>query len=416
MVDPETHDTVIIGGGQAGLATSHHLMRRGREHVVLERHDGIGETWRRRWESFTLVTPNWQLRLPGFPYEGDDPDGFMSRDQVVGYLEDYADSFDPPLRTGVNVLSVEPHSNGFLVRTDSGDMIASHVVIATGTFHRPRTPGFAAGVPETIDRLHSSEYTRPGDVAEGAVLVVGSGQSGCQIAQELRESGRDVFLSVGSAGRIPRRYRGRDGMWWAIRLGMVDRTVDDLDTPDERFAANPQISGRDGGREIDLHQFARDGIRLLGRLEDIRGGEAVVADDLHDNLGRIDTLVEQFRRGVDAYVAEHTMDVPTETVDEPKDGHLQPRLTSLDLTAAGVETVLFATGYQWDYESWVKVPVFDHRGYPEQDRGVTGCPGLYFVGVHWLHTLKSGLFLGVGDDAAHVADHIDERSSAAAYA
>lgn len=412
-MDVETRDTVVVGGGQSGLAMSHHLTERGRDHVVLERSRRIGETWRGRWDSFTLVTPNWLLRLPGHLYEGDDPDGYMPRDDVVDYLEAYARRFDPPMRFGVTVTSVEEGEVGrFRVRTNGGDYEADNVVLAAGTFQHPRVPGSSKRLPAEVDQLHTRDYRNPQSLRAGGVLVVGSGQSGCQITQELHESGRRVHLCVGSAGRLPRRYRGRDGIWWAIQLGMIDRTVDDLDSPDERFAANPQISGRDGGREIDLHQFARDGITLLGRLEDVRDGRAILAPDLHDNLSRIDTMVTEFRKGVDGYVEKAGLDVPEEVVDEPDDGYDQPLIPELDLADEGITTVIWATGFGWDYESWVRFPVFDDRGFPIQQRGVSDRPGLYFVGLHWLHALKSGLFAGVGDDAAHVADHIATRSTA----
>lgn len=403
-------DTVVIGGGQSGLTMSYLLTEQDRDHVVLEKSGRIGETWRNRWDSFTLVTPRWQLQLPGHEYDGDDPDGFAPRDEVVEYLEDYAAAFDPPIRFGVTVTGVEdvPDGVGYVVRTTEGDYRAQNVVVAVGTFQQPAIPSFADDVPADVTQLHSSDYRNPDQLPEGAVLVVGSGQSGCQIAQELHEAGRTVHLCTGRVGRIPRRYRGRDGMWWAMQLGMVDRTVDQLDSPAERFAPNPQISGKDGGREIDLHQFARDGIRLLGHLEGIEGRTAVVAPDLHDNIAGADEMLDQFRTGVDTLVEETGMDVPEPEVDDPKDGYDQEIVTELDLDAAGISTIIWATGYRWNFD-WVDAPVFDDYGYPIQERGVTDRPGLYFVGLHWLHTLKSGLFLGVGGDAANVAEHIADR-------
>lgn len=406
----EEVETVIIGGGQAGLAMSYLLTQQGQEHVVLEKEHRVGETWRRRWDSFTLVTPNWQLQLPGHRYQGDNPDGFLARDEVVAYLEEYAALFDPPLRFGVEVTAVEQNEggDGYLVHTADQVYEAANVVVAVGAFQQPDIPAFSRNVPEEIVQLHSSEYQNPEALSEGAVLVVGSGQSGCQIAQELNESGRQVYLCTGSAGRLPRRYRGRDGMWWAIKLGMVDQTVDELESPAERFEANPQISGKDGGQDINLHQFARDGIVLLGRLEDVRGRQAVLAPDLHDNLAAADKMAEQFRKGVDKYVRKAGLDVPEESVDEPQDGYDQELITEFDLAEAGINVIIWATGFDWDF-SWIQLPIFDEWGYPIQQRGVTDYPGLYFLGLHWLHTLKSGLFLGVGEDAEHVAAHIAER-------
>jgi putative flavoprotein involved in K+ transport len=386
---------------------SYLLTQQERDHIVLEKNQRIGESWRKRWDSFTLVTPNWQLQLPGFPYQGDEPDGFLTRDEVVDYLEAYADHFDPPLRFGVEVTAVTQNNqgDGYLVQTTEGDYQADNVIMTVGAFQYPAIPGFSQNAPESIVQLHSSEYRNPAGLPEGNVLVVGSGQSGCQIAQELNESSRQVYLCTGSAGRLPRRYRGRDGMWWAIKLGIVDQTVDELESPEERFAANPQISGKDGGQDINLHQFARDGIRLLGHLEDIQGQKAILADDLHENLAMGDEQATQFRKGVDKYVRKTGMDVPEESVTEPQDGYDQEIITELNLADAGISTIIWATGFDWDF-SWIELPIFDEWGYPIQERGVTEHPGLYFLGLHWLHTLKSGLFLGVGEDARHIAEHM----------
>jgi len=407
----ERRDTVIIGGGQSGLAMSYLLTQQDRDHVILERKQRIGESWRGRWDSFTLVTPNWQLQLPGFPYQGDDPDGFMPRDEVVSYLEAYADRFDPPLRFGVEVTAVEENEagEGYLVHTDDEIYQADNVIVTVGTFQYPNIPSFHTDVSDAITQLHSSDYRNPDSLPEGPVLIVGSGQSGCQIAQEVNESGRRVYLSTSRVGRLPRRYRGKDGMWWAIKLGMVDQTVDELDSPEERFAPNPQISGKDGGQDINLHQFAREGVILLGHLEDIHDGKAILAPDLHDNLAMGDKMAEQFRQGVDKIVRETELDAPEESIDEPQDGYEQEIITKLDLDKAGIQTIIWATGFNWDF-SWIDLPIFDEWGYPIQDRGVTNYPGLYFLGLHWLHTLKSGLFLGVGDDAAHIAEHIAAHS------
>lgn len=407
----EKRDTVVIGGGQSGLAMSCLLTQQDRDHVVLEKTDQIGSSWRRHWDSFTLVTPNSWLQLPDHPYEGDDPDGFLSRDEVVDYLRDYADSFDPPIRFGTTVTRLARHGDGgYRLETDDGAYRAANVVVATGTFQQPAVPAPSERVPADIEQLHTSDYRNPAQLADGAVLVVGSGQSGSQIAWELREAGREVYLCVSDAGRLPRRYRGRDGMWWAIQLGIMDETVDELDSPRERFDANPRVSGRDGGMDINLHAFARDGIRLLGRLRDVRDGRALLGADLHDNLAAADDMAAQIRQGADTLVEATGLDLPEESVEEPDDGFEQEQIDELDLADAGIDTVIWATGYRWDYSSWIDPPIFDDFGYPVQERGVTDYPGLYFVGLHYLHTRRSGLLLGVGDDAEHVAAHIADRA------
>ena len=408
----ETRNTIIIGGGQSGLAMSYLLTQQNHDHIILEKQQQIGETWRSRWDSFTLVTPNRQLQLPGYPYQGDEPDGFLRRDEVVEYLDEYAARFDPPLRFGVEVTAVTPqnHGNGYLVQTTAGDYQADNVIVTVGAFQYPAIPKFSQNTPEPIKHLHSSEYRNPAALPQGNVLVVGSGQSGCQIAQELHESGRQVYLCTSSAGRIPRRYRGKDGFWWAEQLGILDQTVDDLESPAERFAPNPQASGKDGGQEINLHQFAHDGILLLGHLEDIQGQKAILADDLHENLAVGDKQAAQFRQGVDKYVRQTGMDVPNQSVTEPQDGYDQEISPELNLADAGISAIIWATGFDWDF-SWVQLPIFDEWGYPIQERGVTEYPGLYFLGLHWLYKRRSGLFLGVGEDAKHIAEHMAEHSS-----
>lgn len=404
------HDTVIIGGGQAGLALSRLLTDRARDHVILEREHQLASSWRNRWDSFRLVTPAWWLRLPGHHYGGNDPDGFLARDEVVDHLLDYASSFDPPVRFGVTATRVAHDGDWYRVETTDGTHRARNVVVATGTFQSPSLPAASRTVPGHVDQVHSSDYRNPKALPDGGVLVVGSGQSGSQIARELHEAGRDVHLSVGSATRLPRRYRGRDGMWWAVQLGITDQTVDELDSPAERFEPNPQISGQDGGRDVNLHEYSRDGITLVGRLTDIRDGRVHLAGDLHDRLTAADRDAAGFRDAVDDLVDRAGIDAPVEAVSEPRDGFEQQVITELDLADAGISTILWATGFNFDY-GWIDLPILDQWGYPVQQRGVTEFPGLYFLGLHWMHTLKSSLFLGVGDDAAHVADHIAGRGT-----
>lgn len=404
-------ENIIIGCGQSGLAMSYYLTQKDRDHIILEKNHQIGASWQHRWDSFTLVTPNWQLQLPGFPYQGEEPDAFSTRDEVIHYLETYASTFNPPIQFGTTVSSVTQNENGqgFLVETSNQVYIAQNVIVAVGIFQSPKKPSFSRKIPAHIQQIHSSEYKNSAQLPEGAVLVVGSGQSGSQIAQELNENGRKVYLSTGKAGRLPRRYRSKDGMWWAVKLGITDQTVDDLESKEERFGANPQISGKNGGQDINLHQFVRDGITLLGRFEDVRDQRAIFGSDLHSNLTFADKFAEQFRHGVDQFIQKSGLDLPQEKVNEPKDGYDLDIIPHLDFAKTDIHTVLWATGYQWDY-SWIKLPVFDEYGYPEQRRGVTEYDGLYFLGLHWLHKLKSGLFLGVGEDAEYLAAYMENHS------
>lgn len=410
----EQIEAIIIGAGHAGLSTSYYLTRASMPHLVLEA-GRVGERWRSgRWDSFTLVTPNWMCCLPGYPYAGDDPDGFLSREEVITYLQSYAQSFEAPVREGVNVTAVEKDpSGGYTVATEGERYETPVVVVATGFFEQPKVPAEAATLPPDILQIHSSEYKNPDRVAPGAVLVVGSGQSGCQIAEELRQSGRRVYLSTGSAGRVPRRYRGRDATWWMARLKRFEQTVDELRSPREKLAGNPHLSGSRGGHTINLHRFARDGIVLLGHLRSLSSRHATFAPDLKENLAAADKMATDLKRGADEYIEKHGMDAPlpdaANTDDyDGNDGYRQEAILELDLQRAGIRTIVWAAGFNVDY-SFVRIPVFDEDGYPIQQRGVTSYPGLYFMGVHYQHKKKSDLFYGVGEDAAHVASVVMTR-------
>jgi len=397
----ERIDTIIVGGGQGGISTSYHLKLQGKEHIILEQADRTASAWRKRWDSFTLVTPNWMTRLPGAEYQGDDPDGFTARDNVIAYFEEYIEKFDLPIRYGVRVTSVERTDSKYQVNTNKGDFEAANVVIATGMFQGPKIPQFSTNLSSDIHQIHSSEYRNPRALPEGAVLVVGSAQSGCQIAEELYQSGRKVYLSVGRAGRGPRRYRGKDITRWSVEMGIVDRTADQLPSPKAKFMGSLQGSGKDGGHSINLHQFAKDGVILLGHLQDAEKDRITLAPDLHENLAKADESEAEFIEQVDAFIEKNGLDAPVENLPELRDGYEAEVITELDLDAAGIRSIIWATGYKFDF-SMVKLPVFDEDGYPVQERGVTEYPGLYFVGLPFLHTIKSGLLFGVGDDAAHI--------------
>jgi len=401
-------DTIIVGGGQGGLSTSYYLTQQGRDHIILEQADQVAEPWRNRWDSFTLITPNWMTRLPGAEYQGDDPDGFSARDEVVAYFEKYVERFALPIRYGIPVLSVEAMESGFLVSTNGEEFEADNVVIATGLFQQPKIPMFSTNLPSEICQFHSSEYRNPEALPDGAVLVVGSAQSGCQIAEELYQSGRRVYLSVSSAGRLPRRYRGKDITRWMDEMGFIDRTVDQLPSPEVKFAGSAQGTGKAGGHTINLHQFARDGVLLLGHIESIHEDRIVFAPDLKENLSKADEFEVDFASKIDEYIEKIGLDAPIETLTEMRDGYMAELVQELDLKSAGITSVIWATGFKFDF-SLVKLSAFDEDGYPVQQRGVTAHPGLYFVGLPFLHTRKSGLLFGVGDDAAHVASAIAAR-------
>ncbi|MEY9214787.1 MSMEG_0569 family flavin-dependent oxidoreductase [Thermobifida halotolerans] len=397
---------VVVGGGQAGLSTSYHLCRAGIDHVVLER-DRPGSEWRnRRWDSFCLVTPNWQCRLPGFPYRGADPDGFMVRDEIVRYIEDYAESFDVPLVQGVTATRLRlAEGGGFRIATTHGELTADQVVLATGPYQVPLKPRLAERMPADVVQLHSSEYRNAAELPPGEVLVVGTGQSGCQIAEDLHLAGRRVHLAVGSAPRVARFYRGRDVVAWLEDMGYYRRSIDEFEDADAvRFRANHYVTGRDGGRDIDLRAFARGGMRLYGRLTDIRDGVLRFAPDLKQNLDHADAVSEGIKDAIDAHIRASGVDAPIEARYVPVwEPGAEP--SELDVNTSQITSVVWCTGFGRDYR-WIDVPVFDGRGYPAHERGVTSCPGLYFIGLPWQHTWGSGRFCGVADDAAYLASCI----------
>jgi putative flavoprotein involved in K+ transport len=402
----EQVDTIIVGAGQGGLSTSYHLKQQGVEHVILEQADQVANVWRNRWDSFTLITPNWMTRLPGAEYQGEDPDGFTARDDLVAYFEEYIERFELPVRYGFRVTSIERNEAGYLVSTDKANFEAANVVVATGLYQQPRIPSFSSNLQSDIRRLHSSQYRNPESLPAGAVLVVGSAQSGCQIAEELYQSGRKVYLSVSSAGRFPRRYRGKDVTRWMIEIGFYERTVDDLPSPKAKFAGNPHGTGKDGGHTINLHQFKRDGVVLLGSIQSVQEDRIVLAPNLMDNLAKGDKFEADFVKEVDKYIERNGLDAPIERLPEMRDGYEEEVIHELDLESAGISCVIWATGFKFDF-SLVKLPTFDGDGYPLQKRGVTDFPGLYFIGLPFLHTVKSGLLAGVSEDAAHVASAIN---------
>ena len=403
----EKVDTVVIGGGQAGLAMSYHLAQRGREHLVLER-ARVAERWRsERWDSLRFQFPNWSLALPGQIYSGDEPDGFAHRDEVVRFIERYAVGIAAPLRCGVDVTALRrgPLGGGFEVVTSQGCIVARHVVVATGPYQRPRLPRWSRELPAEIVQLHARDYRCPQVLPEGAVVVIGSGASGCQIADELLEAGRRAFLSVGRHRRVPRRYRGHDVFWWRRELGELDRTVDD--TPPGLRPPPPLVTGANGGYEVDLRRSATRGLQLCGHLSGIADGMLAWADDLQESLSAGDGHYRAFVSEVDAYVAQTGLDAPQELdVDDLLGNRTRtasPASASrLNLRAEHVGAVIWASGYTLDF-SWIEIPVFDAAGMPQQRRGAAQIPGLYFLGLHWLHKAKSSFLCGVGEDAEHIA-------------
>ena len=391
----------VVGAGQAGLAVSHELAGLGIEHVVLER-GRVGQTWRDRWDSFCLVTPNWTVQLPGGAYDGPEPDGFMPRDEIVRHLERYA--ADAPVREGVEVDGVEI-ADGFVLRTSAGDLAGAALVVATGTYRRPHLPPAAAGLPGSLLQLTADDYRSPDGLPDGAVLVVGSGQSGCQIAEELHGAGREVVLSCGRAPWLPRRPGGRDLVWWALESGFLDGTADALPSPEARLSANVLATGRDGGHDLHLRVLRDRGVTLAGRFVGADDRQVHFADDLADSVAWGDERYRELGGLFGQLAREHGLDPPLPE-PEPFDASA-PASVELDRLGA----VVFTSGFRPDYASWLPAQAFDPLGFPlQRDGESTVVPGLFFLGTHFLRKRKSSLLLGVGEDAAIVAER------AAAYA
>jgi putative flavoprotein involved in K+ transport len=403
---PERIDTLIIGGGQAGLTMSHRLKQRGLSHLVLERHR-IAERWRsERWDGLRFQFPNWTVRLPDFPYPHTDPDAFSPTSDIIAFIEAYADFVAPPIRCGVAVTGLRRHGDGFVAETPDGTIEARNVVVATGPYQRPLQPDLlrdGAG----LFQVHASRYANPQQLPDGAVLVVGAGASGAQISEELARAGRRVFLSVGRHTRLPRRYRGRDLIWWLAEMKRDEITVE------ERGPSRllPVISGAYGGHTVDFRRFAAEGITLLGRLSAAHDGVLEIAPDLADSLAQGDLVYTTFLDTVDDYVRQRGLAFPEDAAARavlPDPACVAVPLRTLDLTAENIQAVIWATGYGVDF-GWIDIPVFDDQGEPIHRGGITGVDGLYFLGLQWLSRMKSSFLSGVGDDAAVLADHIAAR-------
>ncbi len=399
-------DVVVIGGGQAGLAMSRCLGGRGIEHVVLER-GRVGERWRsERWDSLTLLTPRWLSRLPGWSYRGPDPDGFMSRREVIRYLEAYARSFAAPVEQGVTVEAVERGGGGYRVSTDRGPWRASAVVVATGHCDRPSMPAFASALPGDVVQVVPAHYRRPDELPDGGVLVVGASATGVQLAAEIHASGRPVVLAAGRHIRLPRRYRGRDILCWLDAAGVLDESAADVrDAEASRRQPSLQLVGRPDHRSIDLATLHEAGVRIVGRAVGAEDGRVLLADDLAHSVAAAEVRLARLLARVDSHAdrAGPGAEVPPRDAIPPV--RLPPAPASLDLRREGVRTVVWATGYHRSYP-WLKLPVLDGRGEIRHEGGITSEPGLYVLGLQFLRRRNSSFLDGVGADACELTHHL----------
>lgn len=410
----EKVETLVVGGGQAGLAMSEHLSNCGVPHLVLERHR-IAERWRsERWDSLVANGPAWHDRFPGMEFPDIDPDAFAPKEMVADYFVAYAEKIAAPVRCGVEVKDVQRNAGGrgFRAETSEGAIEATYVVAATGPFQRPVIP---AVVPEDADvmQIHSNAYRNPDQLPEGAVLVVGAGSSGVQIADELLRAGKRVYLSVGPHDRPPRSYRGRDFVWWLGVLGKWDAQTPEPGTEHVTIS----VSGAYGGQTVDLRRLAAQGMTLLGLTRSFQDGVLNFAPDLADNLAQGDANYLSVLDEADAYVARNGLDLPQEPDArkiEPDPDCVTDPILEINLAEAGIASIVWATGFAVDY-SWLKVDAFDEKGRPKHQRGVSAEPGIYFLGLPWLSRRGSSFIWGVWHDAKHLADHISTQRKYLAY-
>lgn len=400
---------IVIGAGHAGLAMSRCLAERSIDHVVLERGE-VANSWKtERWDSLRLLTPNWQSRLPGWSYRGQDPDGYMSMPEVVNYLERYSQSFGAPVETETTVRSVAAVGGGYRVVTDRGTWVAPNVIVATGHCGRPLVPELGRSLNGGVVQMVPTAYRNPAQLPAGGVLIVGASATGIQLADEIQRSGRQVTLAVGRHIRLPRRYRGRDIMWWLDTVGILDETVDDVfSVESSRSQPSLQLVGRPDHSSLDLAVLQRGGVRLVGRAVGAAGTTVRLADDLRASTSAADFRLAQLLARIDSFIADAGLegDMPAAEPIEP----VRPAsgVTELDLAAVGIGTVIWATGFARSYE-WLKVPVLDERGEIIHRGGVTPAPGLYVLGLALLRRRKSTFIDGVGDDAAEISDLIVDR-------
>jgi putative flavoprotein involved in K+ transport len=402
-----TTTTVVIGAGHAGLAMSRCLADRSIDHVVLERGE-VANSWRtERWDSLRLLTPNWQSRLPGFGYEGDDSDGFRTMPETIDFIERYAEVISAPVQTRTTVTSVRSVDDGFQVATDQGDWGCRTIVLASGACNIPNVPAIAEAVPSAIATLTPDQYRNPSQLQEGGVLVVGASATGTQIAAEVHRSGRPVTLAVGEHVRVPRVYRGRDIKWWMDAVGVLDERYDEADNLERvRTLPSLQLAGSDDRRVVDLNSLTAVGVSLIGRFAGMSNGKGQFSGSLPNQCALSDLKMNRLLDRIDEWAAESGLDDDVRAPHrfEPTRVDSSPPL-GLDLSSGQIRTIIWATGFRPDY-SWLDVPVLDRKGRVRHDGGVVEAPGMYLMGIPYLRRRKSSLIDGAGDDARDLSAHL----------
>jgi putative flavoprotein involved in K+ transport len=402
------YSVIVIGAGQAGLSRSYCLKKEGIDHLVLEKSENIGNAWRHeRWDSFCLVTPNWQCQLPGFDYAkygGNNPEGFMVKEDIINYIDQYAASFQPKIMFKSPVTFLKKVIDIFQVLTPTHSYTADQVIVACGTYHEKNILSVANDMPAFIQHVHSSDYKNPEQIPDGDVMVVGTGQSGCQIAEDLHLAGRKVHLCVGTAPRVNRRYRGKDVVDWLDEMGHYQMTIDEHpEGKNASHATNHYVTGRDGGRDINLRLFAKEGMKLYGRLLSANDQTMHFDDDLYENLNNADVVAKRIVNSVENYIQENNISAPAD--DNIHSDYQPATATEVNIDDTDIRTVIWSTGFKTQFD-WIQIPVFSEDGFPKQQRGVTEEDGLYFLGLSWMHTWGSGRFYHVGRDAEYLAEVI----------
>lgn len=400
-------DTIIIGAGHAGLAVSYCLSERSINHLVIERGE-VANSWRNeRWNSLKLLTPNWQSRLPGFSYSGDDPDGFMSTREVIEFIDDYARYCKAPVRTGTTVISLKQHPNGYQVTTERGHWHCRSVVIASGACNLPSTPKIAEAVPADIQQVTSWKYRNPDQLEAGGVLVVGASATGLQLAEEIHRSGRPVTIATGEHVRLPRVYRGKDIQWWMDAVGILDEGLDEIDDINRaRHLPSPQLVGSREHQILDLNTMSGLGIKLVGRLMGVQNGTVQFSGSLRNVCALADLKMNRLLKTIDEWIEQN----PDISKAEPPESFSRTEVDEdpclgLNLEDSGIRTIIWATGYRPDY-SWLEVPVLDRKGLIKHDGGIAESPGMYLVGMPFLRRRKSSFIHGAEDDARFVTQHL----------
>lgn len=401
-------DTIIVGGGQSGLSVSYYLTQKKHDHLLLDANK-VAHRWRELcWDSFFMITPNWMLTLPGQVYSGNNPNGYMSKNEIVRYIEQYAKKIKAPIKENTLVKKIDRLSNDdYIITTNNGLFKANNVVIATSIFQHPKLPAIANDLPLNVLQIHSSHYKNLKQLPDGNVLVVGAGQSGCQIAEELLFSQKNVYLSTSKVPNIPRHYRGRDIAIWLNNMGRLNVSVKQLPFAKAKFLANAPSSGRNGGITLNAESLWIKGVKLLGHLEAIKGDSIYLRQDVKENLLYGREFHKNMINCVNKYIEENNINASA--YSEEKDFlfslDTSEKNRILNLKKENITSIIWCTGYKFDFD-WINLPVFDDDGYPIQKNGKTAVPGLYFVGMHWQRTAKSGLLYGVGEDAALVVKEI----------